>query len=376
VSATLIVYCRFAAALAGPILFRVLARSWLGRPPTGFEGYAFVVGVSDLIPIAMAVFSDRLPVRGARRPPYLLLGGIMGVAGWFLAAKLPAGPWSWMIVSLTLAISAGSVTAAVWGAAADLLRDGAGSPGRLAALLLAGTYAAGLLRILVEDRLTWPLSKIAVFGALIAASVVVATVSARATDSERPRPASTGKFLRGRSFWSLFLICTLYSLGGGVWAWADLDRGHHVATSAAVRERLDVISGLAVLAATAVFAVVCRRIAARRLAVITLFAAALGLVILHAAPDAEGAARAAIVFAQSFGSGLATTAIASLALAAAPEGLEAFGVLLIIDGPWVVRSAILQPFLATAHPPFSVLVDGAAAACLLAVVALRLLPAE
>ncbi|HXJ20867.1 MAG TPA: hypothetical protein VMT03_11605 [Polyangia bacterium] len=129
---------------------------------------------------------------------------------------------------------------------------------------------------------------------------------------------------------------------------------------------------MATVAGAATFAPVCGRVPARRLAAICLFASALGLVVLRGAPDAEGAALAAIVFAQAFGAGLATTAIAGLALAATPRGVEALGVLLITDLPWILRDAILQPFLSAEHLPFSILVDAAAAAFLLAVAALRL----
>jgi hypothetical protein len=389
----LFLWATFVAALSNPSsLWLPHARLILmqERGLSHLTTFTMVMSLSSVLVLLWAYLGDRVPVLGARREGHLMVATLVTAAGWLGAAFAPSYA-AVLAVSLVLALGMAMQRPAIDGALVEIGQR-RGSTRLLAAASVGLAGAGDLVLVPLQVVLIMlPTGWTAGLGAGLALSVFGIIVSL--ADGDEPPPAAAadppagrprirlGAYLGSRAFWATLAVGLCARLGATPRSLAALAMAgkHGIDPSAATRASLWAAG--AMIAAAAVYALLGRALAPRRLLRLSLAALALGnvaLVLLRGATS--GWLPEAATLVQAFGVGLATVAGVDLAMRAAPRGREAFGYVLLTGAPAFVASGITNVvgarIVIAAPALLAPATVAATAAALIGVLAVSLVPSD
>jgi hypothetical protein len=369
-------------AIAAP---GVLWRPWTltmmrdHRGDAWFNAFTLVTAAFGPLGPVLAYLGDRVPVLGTRREGHLLLASLVSAGAWLLVAFGPRSEAPWLAITGALGVAAVMATAATNGALAEIGQR-RGTTGLLAAASLAivnlGGFASGHLDRFVYDR---PLAWTGGVGAGLAVSVVLAIVflsQPQAVDAASsvgqaasvPAPGDrTGlrAFLGRRTFWVTAAMVSLNEASRiGVWMPRELSALR--APEALARGM--VLQAVAMVAAAAAYALLCRRTRPRTLLPMCLLASSAGRAAFGLAGESSHG-----TVADGLGGGLGYAAMADLTLRSCPRGREAFGYMLLMF-PRALFTSLMPVVLFRAGASVNTTTAAAAAGPVLAAVMVVLLP--
>jgi hypothetical protein len=389
----LFLWATFVGALANPgMLWLPQARMMLLEKggASGLATFTMLTSIPSMLVLLWAYLGDRVPILSSRREGHLALAALVSAAGWLAAAFAPA-PVPVLLVSIVLALGAALQLPAIDGALVEIGQRRGTT--RLLAAASVGLARAGELVlvplgvVLVMLPAGWTAGlgaalALSTFGLVVAFAAGDEPTAAPAADPavEKP-PVHLGRYLGSRAFWASMVVVFCAQIGTIPQSLASLQIAGkaHMAESVAVRNGIR--SAAAVIVAAAVYALIGRLLAPRRLLRLSLAALALGNIPVAALRAVEsGWLPEVAALAQAFGGGLAAVAAIDLALRAAPRGREASGYVLVAGAPvfvaGMISSVVAAPIIFRAPASLAVVTIVASVVALAGLLAVGLVPPD
>jgi len=343
-----------------------------------------VVGLASLpgvLILLWAYLSDAVPLWGTRREGYLMLACLVAAVAWLAVAVANGHYIAWMVAAVPLGFAASMSRAAIAGALTEIgRRRGATGPYAAARNILLSLASLASQPLLVWSGWAAYTSIWLIAGVAAGLSLAVIGLTATVSDDGSPvptpaPPVTVRQFLRARALWTAvpLLVCAGVARVPQGLMMLEL-RETHADRFLMLFPGWD--GSVAAIVAAAAYLVASRRAGFATLLVVALLAKAAALAALALAYNgmAEGPLRLALL-AQTATESLAVVAILDLAMRLAPNGREAFSVVLVAGLPSVLTT-VVDTVAISLQLPAGRVAWFATGAALAAAIAARLLPRE